>query len=1044
MGGSAAGDSASRRTSAVAGLLIAGALFFLSGLPAPAAPAAGAVPEGGERDRGLLKVLVRARTHSSARPRLLLGDEGVTVRARLNGRRIETAFDPPFARKRKARLSRSHGLHYGRNRLRVVAVGADGAYDVETKRIEVPRRRPMAAAGRDRILRGPLPLRLRGTASRPARRRAGLTYSWKLVDAPPGSSARLERRRASKPRFRPDEFGDYRFRLTVRERGRGRAAQAARRSLPASRDTVRITQAPSVPPLGMPIETLGTLDLPGVTVNGQFYSLNVGAGNKIQVLYIDRETGAVLVDNDSSGSADDAANLLGSIEGPGADRKVIVVISATGDPGGEQNIDPAFNEVIAAIGGNPLPAAVLQRGGFSVIGIAGNTLDFAGEPTGAWQNRGWDAATASEDRQPGTLDGYLQSDSQGNFTFVPAERIALDTAAPGSTASQNTIAVGEQTFDSGALGCQGGGGFQVQWLTAETLRAGPGETFTTSGCGQQADEQGQVDLAAYLGKPPFTQGSPLIAIQSIGDPRGSDDGEWGSVETAIASLGGHLGSQIEQSYGLFSGVQPASSGYRPLPEFPVSESIGATDADSATYSAAHITGILKRTEEGYMAPEMASPTSSEFAFGLSLLAYQPNAGPPFPDSTGAEQTAALAYIAGDVLDLPQPSADSSCYVPPQPDVRSEYCNPNELTKWADSYASTLTAASYPGSDDFSEKTWDEVKCDLVGGDECTGPYNAGGYNEFDAIGQVWSDFEDLELYWGASDDTDSALHAVSTAAGDVRESIDSYKQPASGTWLDVIANILSGASYVSDDAGIPIGLVSTAFFLGEDVLNAEDGTPALGPYEVAVADFESGLLDALTGTYGQLERIKAIILTDGSKMRQLYEGNYIPDGDVLALAKPGVALGAARYAYRVLLPAAYEPLRLQREGFNDGVSDARDYKCSYIAGRYSFNYEPFPDSPPSAQWTADGSALWTTVEDGATLPEGGTDEVYPPTPSAQLTDPLFEPYGLSSDGEILGFDFIADSFWPTIWDLSGARSLECNPNGQDGPVETRRPEPASG
>ena len=82
-------------------------------------------------------------------------------------------------------------------------------------------------------------------------------------------------------------------------------------------------------------------------------------------------------------------------------------------------------------------------------------------------------------------------------------------------------------------------------------------------------------------------------------------------------------------------------------------------------------------------------------------------------------------------------------------------------------------------------------------------------------------------------------------------------------------------------------------------------------------------------------------------------------------------------------------MQLQRGGLNAGVIDARQYSCTYEAGKFPLQYKPFPNAPLSSQLLNDH--LYVLAESGSTLPNGDSEE-QPKTPPATLTDPLFAPY----------------------------------------------------
>lgn len=145
---------------------------------------------------------------------------------RLNGREL-TQDLRSRQRIHRLRVSPSHGLKHGSNRLTVKVARPSGATRTRTVRFRVRRRGPLAAAGVDRRIDSGEELRLNGRRSRSHLQRAereaaisssaGLVHRWKVVGAPEGARPRevLEGRRSPRPTFTAETPGKYRVRLTV-------------------------------------------------------------------------------------------------------------------------------------------------------------------------------------------------------------------------------------------------------------------------------------------------------------------------------------------------------------------------------------------------------------------------------------------------------------------------------------------------------------------------------------------------------------------------------------------------------------------------------------------------------------------------------------------------------------------------------------------------------------------------------------------------------------------------------------------------------------
>jgi len=107
--------------------------------------------------------------------------------------------------------------------------------------IEVP---PEANAGPDRLAETGSQLMLYGGESEDLAGRP-LSYSWTIVDAPPGSTAALSDASADSPVFTPDVVGDYLFRLVVTND----------LGLSSTPDHVSVTAVASLPPSPFPTLT---------------------------------------------------------------------------------------------------------------------------------------------------------------------------------------------------------------------------------------------------------------------------------------------------------------------------------------------------------------------------------------------------------------------------------------------------------------------------------------------------------------------------------------------------------------------------------------------------------------------------------------------------------------------------------------------------------------------------------------------------------------------------------------------------------------------
>ena len=997
----------------------------------------------GQRAPGMLDLRATRRTGRPLGALARLAHEPNLVwTARLNGRRVERHAKHEFGLRRKLLLSASHGLRYGRNVLRVTAATRAGRFDTETLEIAVPRRLPLAGAGKDVLTSGPRRVRLDARSSRPAGSQARLRYRWSLVDAPRGSQAQLHSAQAERPSFLPDEIGEYRFRLVVTEPGGSGAGKpggsgSGRRAAAAASatDTVTLTNAANVPPIGIPVDTIRYDDPDvgwGISIGDDFEAMS----DEVQAVIVDRTSGEILYREDLSGSDADAENLLSEVKSREADKPLVFLSWPVLQGDDDDAISPQYNDVIEEIGGDEVD----NLDGEEILGLS--VVGVAGTPGSAWVNAGWDLGPADPPDAPfpGRMAGYLQFDGTGHLAFVPRERFAFDSSAPGGTAA-NLITLGDRSLPAQTLPECAEGGYQVELLSAEFLAPVSSRSFATNGCDNAAIRLQMADFLNHPGGLADRPGAQLIVVQSIGDPYGLDNTNWYDLAAAIGNIGGNelLFYENHKSYALFTAAAPCPAAApelgicaqdnpqaTPIAGFPVRES-----AEFETGKPAHLTAVVKRTRDGYFAPEATSPTSGQFTFDLELLASRPVADPAFPNSSTPEQQAALAYVAK-FLGLDTPTPGDACYVPASPDVRSQYCDTGEAGHWLD-YATTLRRAAYPGATaGFPEETWNTIKNQLA--DPAAG--------EFHYVDNAWSRIAALkEVYLenGAAN-TFVGEQAAAHVYGSIEAGEDVLAgEDASGDALDAEANMLSGFSYLEtedEDIGFAFGVLATILYLAEDLPSDADGGPTIDTsFKVSAADFAAKLGASYVATLRGLGHVRDLIVTDWSKLSAFAtDPRYAINSEYQDRLGDVIEFGAARFAYETLLPAGYEMVRLSLGGTNKGITDAQEFTCGYDAFDQASPYNPFGSASESAAWYVPvWGRLHILVESGSTLPTfNSVDAIEPPSPTADLIDPLFQPYA-ESDGLPTAFAFTREGLFMDIFTPWNAQVVDCDAAPTPGP-----------
>ncbi len=931
----------------------------------------------GRKRPGFLRLRVRGRVASSAVAKVRMRSyPDLEFRARLNGRNVGRLFRRSFLRNRTARLGADDGLRFGRNVLRVTAARRNGVFDVERRVVFVRRDRPLVGAGPDSLSAGRRPVVLDGRKSLPSAISGGrLSHHWSVVSRPKGSRAKPAHPAAARTRFRPDRVGIYRIRLTVRDRSGRRGS-----------DVATVSEIENAPPIGIPIETMAYNG--ARSEQGAEFGIRIGAEthplgftpshNSIQAVILDRSTLQVLATPTYLGSAADAQSLKSTIEGYGSSALVIV-----SNPGVFANteVNPAFKEVVEKLGASFVPKLSKSEeteSGWSAIGVPGSG-------NGATQ-----VAGTNPTEFPGNMRGYLSRDSSGLFTYIPASTVSFDSSAPGAPAGQNTIRVGDDSYPSGPLECpEAKGGFQIQILFSETLQPvthpNPSLSFTTNGCGAGSDGTQVREMAEYLdliSPGNGVGGYKLVFVQSIGSPRDPEtQAQWSTLAASLERIGGTgaVAGSATQGYALLGQVG--------VPDFPLTEA-----SQSLTGAAAHITGVLEPDNLGSYVPVVSSPTATT-PFDLAEIAYQP--AQPWPDSETAGEKAALAYVAG-LLDLPKPSLASSCYVPPKPDVRSEYCNEDVRGEWS-GYVGQLRGARCEAKcqreNGFTATDWEDVKAELAG----AGRPNE--FFEFNAVQSTWELVRALQTPFGASGV--NAQVSLNSLATQIKEAL---QPPASsestGFWLNMISGLGYIASYFAgDDLEAFVGTLSGAIGLGAEFANGPEGSPLLGEFKVDAADVAEDLGQRYRTGSGGIATIGELVVTDYGKLKAVATDPNLAGFTSRSVAGMAERLetGSRQWIYETLFPAAYEAVNLVPGELNKSLpAEAGSFECLWVEsggfGPTEERYKPFsPAAEAQYRYDSPGPTLGALVERGAKLPEYAGHKETPRSPPSYLFEPIFKP-----------------------------------------------------
>lgn len=614
------------------------------------------------------------------------------MRAWANGRRVGVPHLGRLWPATTLRLGARQGIHFGRNRVRVLVHDFRHArYDVEAWTVNVRRTRPLAAGiFTYRGEAGGRAVRLDGRgalATSPGRR---LSWRWRIVRRPRGSRAQLVNPTSVTFRLPLDVRGRYTLveRISERARGvRGNARTTAQR--------VTVVGDTNAPPLGASLQ----VELPK-------YPPPFDSGS----ITIDDAPGAGLPDRydcaDPSHPMSGATRCVYPMPDVDQAAYVLVLDALTLEP-------KAFSEISGCQTDSQLKNAIEPWGGRNVIAILTSGQSCGGTPSSLVANShsytyiftpstkpdlgirsGWYSEAPTDDvpdradvGRAAEISGFLQkswpvgsTEASEEYRFVPGNYVPFDTNKAGATAGQNTIVVGAKEYTSQLPG--GGDGFQVLVLdkTLKPMLGTPRAFANGAPVG---------DMARLLEQARTTRGVSTVFVQSIGrpTPSASSADAWNTAAVQLENLGGN--TDVFLSLGDGGGSRPASAtGWYSLVAAPdpacLPSSRGPCDSETEaseplTGKNGDLSGVLGRNQTWQYVPLIDQPGGVAGDDMLSL-AYQDPQRWKYSDAAARPVLDYLANYKDGATDL-RPLGDDACYDPGKlADVRSSYCNIN--TSWA--------------------------------------------------------------------------------------------------------------------------------------------------------------------------------------------------------------------------------------------------------------------------------------------------------------------------------------------------------------------------
>lgn len=638
------------------------------------------------------------------------GNEANDVQARLNGEQVGQYFGRTGHGKRVLDAGAGIGLRHGPNVLSVTASHGGPPTGHTVVHFTVTSRRPLVGA--TPTLRVPVGsvAKVPGTVRVGATRDGGLTSGWEVVAAPasssfvarsaklapatshqgpaPGSSlpwqpltpvkvplTSVGHATAPVASFRPDVLGRYVLRVSATIHGRTTTRRVAVDAIP---DSPVITVNTNAVADGVPGIRLGETVYPAPPLD-RVGGHNVWSGTTTdgmnfhalwQVIAVDRTTLSLRTDasgqpwNRTYGICDSSAGeRICRLTPEGLERADVrsdlnALGSATMVIGASQeSADADVNQQWGAPDELAFATSGLTAIGFPsdpklLTGTSADGAAVIGVP-------GLAPGEATYNADPGgtaVIRGYLTSDANQHFHFLPSERVPFDTNAGNGCPVADVGCTVTQTFGSttvsGSLppGCSG---YLVSVLNPHGLGVWAHRTFITNSWPDGTHDNDEVvAMTNFINTWAFTHpgdaSGNLIVITELGkhdwtnlDWYGSG-ALWGGLAKAVASVGG---TRALFNYSASPGTPQATSG---IPYSLIGWG-GAGEGQGIQASSGRLRGALVPNQASLSRPVNVNPVTAPAEALAQMVVRKPVTTWPLDDDPGAR--AALHWIGSQVTGL---------------------------------------------------------------------------------------------------------------------------------------------------------------------------------------------------------------------------------------------------------------------------------------------------------------------------------------------------------------------------------------------------------
>lgn len=833
-------------------------------------------------------------------------------------------------------VSTLDGLRPGSNSVVLRAHDAKGRYTVRRWTVRRSAALPLVEAGNERVVRPSAWSTLSAKGTTATRKRAGLTYAWRIVTAPKGAKPQLRNATTARPGFRPDKPGVYQVALRARQVVKGARSAAAS---PAAEDVVTLDAGPTagVTAQGLYIDTTpqavwndpNNPPQPTFTIGGTSYTIyNDGFGPFQISIQLDATTFAPI---------DVESNILTPTAG------VITI-----------------NQWYGA--GTPQSGTTIYSG--TTLVSSNGTGQYPPASPGNVGVKGWMAA-----------DG-----GSSPTVWTSADMLPFKTRATTDTATSNTMEVSGQQYAS-SLASGATSGFQLLVLDSSGTPVS-GTPAVYSFDGNAADDGGQITaLTAALKAADTTDQTVLLqSIGAIKDPEAGTVTAWQALAAEIQALGGN-----QDVVNLLNGTVDGSGGGYAL--VAANQGKAAEASMERTKVGGTLSGLLTRNANGVLEPDLSDPAVPD-PLGSTRYAFQPlvygapaswgtwvrTKGSTTLSAPTAAQSAALSNIVSQAVAGGYVGPTGGC--PGAPDqFRAAYCNTvaDQLVTLQNHLLRDITFDSQDGQqNNYTQSDFNTVQSTLN--------------DELDDAVNIRSGIAAYQGLFNSSLFTSSSqMGQINTA---IAKTINNVGESTTSQYLAMTSDLLWAFGVEPETGDILNAVGGTLSLIADSDAATSPAQDILAEEQITQANDLSDLATAFQDAATTLNFIGDYAVSDPVKLQQLSQamsvGQFSLNSNNSAAVADGLEFSVQKYLWGTMLATGYV-------WYSGELDFTPSPYCQKNPGTW---VRPFANVAPSGYWAPPGRSdqLWFGPYDAsASFPEAPVFSNSNVGLPGSITDNLFTP-----------------------------------------------------